>query len=520
MYILPISISWLVVLNSVIVISASSVPVGPYPNQQYCVTTISNGITYHLNEEPAYIPVLIPNSRCVNTSCTVDNWVADACVKSELSRCACSLTSSTSMDLVISGFSMDRSTFSGGLKFIDDGGTCLSSPRSLFVRPTHPHAPTVAPNGFSATSDPIRVIRPGKYLICLSDSVIGTIIARPDCPPPMVQFNYACFDYCPSGFVPHFGDCRSVRADIPPDLPLALNIPVIYSNADALDIAHLPSTDSTFQYFSFIAVSNFQRVLFEQNNTRFFLSGLDDGMGMTDRPEDLVIITMVIVPSGGVLGERTSGELFTLWTALVSDLNSVIYTNPFFSSIQPKLVSEQFILVTQCPSSTGYYTSCPLSSDPFPDAPTSPPGWYFVGAIVGGVVGGLVGAAAMVASYRIDTGNQKHETRGTHASAHPISIDDLIEQDNDFSVIKLPPGKRVESQDDGHVVSPTRRMYTEVPKLDAVGRAEFARDWLEGKLLNEEIFLRPRRRRKDAVEEKDTSGPRSIRLSMQAPKRP
>ena len=499
------------------------VATGAFYNQLYCVrANVLNGVLVHLNNE-----AVVPTSPrvCALNQCTANDWVRDPCSVSEMERCGCSnktmapvINSVPTGSLEISGFNL---TDNDTVFFVHKDSNCekiFSSDFRIQVVGTNPNSL----GGFSGVASPdrsklyiskIRGIASGVYNLCYyqpgaaNPALIGKLFVRQDCPSPLVYFDGACDNGCPFGFVPRNGECEPVSTSQSSDKSVAITLTLIYPNADSLGLSSLPSSDATYIFFRYLMVQNLQEITSEIDPGRFVISSITNGrearsgIPNQQRVVDTVCVTVVITPPTQ-RSTRSCSELALLVYQLTSDVQSVIYSNSFLESVIAKFSRiEKPIPVVFCESTKTYLAVCPFSITPIPANSLDVVSWYYTTAIIGGIVGGIALALLLAGVYRIDSvrtllGTRKSATNNVYNSA----ILTELEKNNDFSIIKISVPKQSVVQPvvepTTPPVSPTAQFYQQVEELDPFAQAAFAKDWLEGRLMDVSIFLNPKRRLK------------------------
>jgi len=535
-------------IPSALFTSAPLVGHGPFLNQTFCLDLYQlNGVSMHLNFEPAMPSNMLMDPVCTIGRCGISNWVRDPCSARELERCGCSSSSSSPGGLSISGYSLSNTD---RVKIVSAGEDCDSGTsfaigvqildRSKIIQPSRQGDTmrgmeiqgVVSSDSRTLTITPIRGIKSGQYDICYkymsseTAHVIGRIFVKPSCESPLVLLGSVCYETCPSGYVPVNGECSMftkppLMSVLQAEPALAGTLAFVYPNADYLGLSYLAPTDSTFIFFQYVMIENLRSILFEEDPSRFVVAAIGTGEDekLLIRVKDTIIVTVVFTPSNSI-SSRTSFELFTLLSHLIKDYDSVLYANEFFSTLLPEETNvDEPILVVFCETSGKYQTVCPLGLEPPPDNPFDLPPWFYVTAIVSGILGGVVWVVINSGIYRIDHMRRiftKSQLPSNGAWTGQSSLFALIENNNDFSLIrtvveKAPverpaPTVSVSSPPVTPPVTPpispsgtsasTRweKLYKDVKELEPQDRAQFARDWLEGRWMDISVFMNARRR--------------------------
>ena len=423
--------------GSIIAAPFASTPLvgdGPYGHQQYCMYASELGVRSHLNNEAIYTDI----GACVRPAiCTTTDWVSDPCIPAELARCGCQNVFKSSPDsFVVTGFNLD---ISDRLYFVAPGKSCNSDidlNLQIFSK-----IPAVLSGGTALSFGQVRALASGSYKACLShlgsSLEFGLVTVRPKCSVPLVQYNFACYQNCPYGFVPSYGECRPLSlfvtaSDIRYGKSLATSVTLTYSNADTLGLATLPWTDSTLLFFNYIFIVNLKEILHEADDSRFKITRIEpDKFGL----QDGLTITFVIVDAPETLSgaARSALELFTLFSHLFADRSSAIYSNSLFKSVAWRYgIPPRSETVVFCESTKSYQALCPLSIDPIPESPTQTSYWFGMVIVFGGVFAGFILGGTLVGLYRIDVSNRRYKRRGS-----VVCQGEVESTQHNFSVIKV-----------------------------------------------------------------------------------
>ena len=502
--------------------SAPLVSTGAFYGQLFCLTAnVLNGMTIHLNNEAA-----VPSSRkCAANMCTASDWVRDPCSLSELARCGCSNETTSPVvpnvptgALEISGFNL---TENDTVFFVPENANCEFEKNDIRIQIVGFPATKSGYSGI-ASSDrqalylpKIRGISSGIFNLCYYQpgaarpAQIGTIFVRNPCPAPLVYFEGGCDTGCPIGFVPNNGECVPVASITPKQAAkaVAITLTLVYPNADSLGLASLPTQDPTYIFFHYLMVQNLQLITDEPDASRFEISSITNGLDSRSsippgsRKTDTVCVTVIIKPATKD-AERSPSELALLLYQLSLDVESAVYSNSFFKSIISQYSKIQNPLpVVYCESTKTYLAVCPFSISPVPANSRDVPPWFYTAAILAGILGGFGFIVLIAGVYKIDS---VRTLLGTRKSAknniYNSEILKILEKDNDFSIIKIVRKSTTENLADivnssqSPPTSPTADYYKQVEELDPFAQATFARDWLEGRLLDISLFLNPKRR--------------------------
>jgi hypothetical protein len=443
---------------------------GPYRDQQFCMLQYDQGVRVHVNNAFIY-PEL---TECLEASeCSTTDWIRDACSVSQLTRCGCGqlipgLSEDPTDGLTIAGFNLgvDDKLFFASANC--DGSGIVLSIQQL-------GNPIVSETG-GLIFPRIRALETGQFKVCLNDVYVGDLTVRTACPSPLVAYNGGCFSYCPYGFVPIYGECRMIvdaKNIFLANQPIAFQLGLVYTGASSLDLVNLPASDPARQFFDYQFDVNLKLVLNEpEESERFHVVGVRNASSDT---LDSIIVSVVIAPDSG----RSPYELFLLLSALVHDEYSILYANSFFSSIIRTFPLRNITSVRWCSSANTYYLGgCPSLGGQ--GSPTDLPSWYTLAVTLGGSLGGLVFSAILLAFYRLDSSDLR-------VSNIFRKKRDLIEgkSGNDFSVVKI-----TESSEDKELT--VEVLEGDLSQLDYNAKVEFAKTWLDGKMLDEPLILKRR----------------------------
>ena len=443
---------------------------GPYANQMFCAFMGEVGVRVLLTENDA--------------SCLLQcNWVTDPCVASQLAACGCPSITDTPSALVIRGFNLNETD------------TVVFS-HSVNIQKSFATTKLLPNNGIEISN--IRPLRPGTYVISVRHlgylMPAGTLFVRPGCPGSKLMMESVCLDTCPFGYIPISGECRILR--LPPSSVLysKTTLRITYPNADGLGISTALESDSTFIFFKFVFLQNLNDLLYETDIDRFVITSISNNTVV----EDTLVITLVITGPTFLSTNRSSQELLSLLNALIADGNSALYLNSIFSTLVPLPTAAALAAAAAppaafyCPQTGTYKTVCPLAITPVPTSPLEVPVWFNVGLFLGGIVGGIVFALVFLGLYRTDTSANSFQKKRMLAS---MNRRNLIEQDNDFSIIKI--------QADGGKKAKAINPRNQLSLLEPSAQSEFAKSWLDGQLVDESLYYRTRLRIDEDIDIKE-----------------
>ena len=436
---------------------------GPFSDQFFCAYMLETGIRGKLGFRDCSLCLLATNNPCS---------------KRILERCGCPPLADSPKDMFVGGFNLRESDSI----FFVNGANCKGAIPSNFVQVGNNSIGQLGEYFDGISYSGIRPLKPGILSICIVHlglpKFAGQLHVRPNCLLGQVLMENSCQETCPFGYLPINGQCVLSSFKKLSKSP-TFTIQFVYPNAINLEISNLPATDSTYIFFEFVFTSNLAQVLYEDEPSRFRIVKVTDNKFVADG----LFVTVVFTPSTET-SIRSPEELRAVLLALISDPDSTLYLNEFFStvvspdskntlnfaSMSLSVQSETFY----CPETQTYNTVCPLVLDPMPSDPTYLPLWYTISLIAGGIVGGFAFAGILLGMYRADTSSLLFKRKNQSNS--------LIDQDNNFSIIKI----NDDTNDNGKLPV--------ISALDPSARVEYAKSWLDGKLLDESLLVRSRRR--------------------------
>ncbi|KAF4665258.1 GTP-binding protein 10 [Perkinsus chesapeaki] len=442
---------------------------GPYDEQQYCVYQFERGIRYHIINEAKYSTNV--NRQCLSEP-MCDPWITDPCSRRELDRCVCPDLYEEASDLTISGFNLyddDR------VVVVDEDDECTADVETRMSPAwSIPEPPTVNEVKTQLNFAGVRATETGHFRICVLHFGevfnVGRIVVRPSCEAPSVMVQGTCMKYCPSLNVPVAGECvvePTVTASetglmpITPheeeDQALMVSIRMKYPAADSKRLFNLSADDPSRDYFNYRFTYELADIL-DVDPTRFQMELIS--RGSTPTQADRVIVSVVLKPAPKTVVEVRADEkersplaLYYLLKALLEDTSSLLYDNEFFDTVD-RTYPLGPVYVKLCGGDQRYRVLCPLVPLGLSSATAE---FYFFGAVVLTTIS-LVLLCTCV--WRLDLDAPAKTGKGKRATYRVTNVS---------------------SGDLGY--------------LDPSMRSEFARSWLEGRLMDDEATVRRREKR-------------------------
>ncbi|KAF4698447.1 GTP-binding protein 10 [Perkinsus olseni] len=443
---------------------------GPYDEQQYCVYQFERGIRYHMINEAKYSTNV--NRRCLSEP-MCDPWITDPCSQRELDRCVCPSLYEEAADLTVSGFNLyddDR------VVVIREDDECTADVEARMSQAwSIPEAPTVDEAKTQLSFANVRATETGHFRICVVHFGevfdVGRIVVRPSCEAPHVMVQGTCLKHCPSRTVPVAGECRAEESMAFPDSGLVVITPLEeeeqavmvtirmkYPAADSKRLYNLSADDPARDYFNYRFTYELADIL-DTDPTRFQMELIS--RGSTPMEADRVVVSVVLKPAPERVvevhydeRERSPMGLYRLLQALLQDTNSLLYRNDFFDTVDRSYPLGS-VYVKLCDGDGRYRVLCPLVPLGLDSSGAK---LYFAGAVILTTLS-LIFLCTCV--WRLDMDSPTKTSGPGNRAKYRVT--------------------NVSSGDLGY--------------LDPSMRSEFARSWLEGRLMDDEAAVRRKEKR-------------------------